>query len=139
MMSLLYLLILEIALLAGLVVVLAATGAPTIKYFVRSLSWRQSVRICAWAVFCGFGIYFLVVDTLAGVGVLLGEVMRRQITGYLAIPAFLGTGWFISRNLHLAGHPQSFPGAGAKVVIGWIALSWIATFVAFGISKLLSG
>ncbi len=128
-MSPLGLVLYEAAVLAGIVLVLTLTGTPIVKFFVRPLSWLQCVRVCALATLGAFGIYLLVVDAIAFGGAWAGYSFRKETAGQLAIPALLGTGWLISYLLRRSGHPQSFPGVGAKTVIGWIILSWVAVAV----------
>jgi hypothetical protein len=128
----------EIAVLIVTVAVLTVTGAPMTKFLVRSLTWGQSARVCALAALFSFGIYFVTIYLLGLVAVLTGSGgLRAQVVGYLGIVAFIGTGWFLSRNLRSMGYPQSFPGVGAKVVVGWVILSWIAVAIGFMASKIV--
>ena len=126
-MSLLSLLIYELAVFAGFVAILTATGTPLVKFFVKPLSWGQALRACGFGTLSGFGIYFVVVAVFVIVVIATNAgALRATFIGQLAIPAILGCGWFISYFLRRQGFPQSFPGAGAKVVVGWIVLSCVA-------------
>jgi hypothetical protein len=125
-MSLQGLLIYELTAFVVIVAVLTATGTPLVKFFVKPLSWTQALWVCGYSTLSGFGIYFVVIAILAVVSMVTGVgALRATFVGGLGIPAIIGCGGFISYFLRRQGFPQSFPGAGAKVVFGWVVLSWV--------------
>lgn len=114
----------ELAGMAVLVVILTATGAPTIKFFVRTISWRQAIIVCASATAIGFGIYFIIVNVLAVMAMeVFGGAIRHEVVGKLSFIGLVGSPILISRKVAKLGYPRSH--IGLKVFLVWIAFSWI--------------
>lgn len=127
----------QLAAIAVSVFVLTAIGAPIIKFLARPISWWQALTVCASGTAIGFGIYFIVVDILAVVGMeVFDEALRHEIVGKLSIIGILASPIFISRRLAKLGHPQS--GIGLMVFAGWWVCGLILTGIAFLAIKLFS-
>jgi hypothetical protein len=120
----------ELLLIIAYIAVFTVTAAPMIRYFEKSISLLEALRIAGWATMIAFGAYFAVVLTLTLVGRASGLTINPIWAGRLIIPALFGSGWLISRRLGRIGRRQRFPGTGAKVVLCWIVLA--SSFVIVG-------
>ena len=114
-----YQLIINISLLT---LALTFFGTFLLKFFVRQVPLLSHAFIFFWAVF-----RVLFVTTVLWLGVVItGLQIPAAFSGLFSIAGMCVVGWLITRSLETGyGVPKKFPGAGFKVMLSLLALSWI--------------
>jgi hypothetical protein len=120
----------ELLLIIAFVAFFTVTAAPIIRYFETGIPLIEALRIAGWATMIAFGLYLVVVLALAFARQWGGVAINSLWLGRLVSVAVFGAGWLISYRLGQAGRKQTFPGTGARVVLGWIVL--VSSFVIVG-------
>jgi hypothetical protein len=123
----------ELGALALAALLLGAIGAPMMKYFVNSLSLAKLMGICAWACFRVFVGCLALLDATASSS---DGRLPPQTIGLLGLLTLIGVGWLISHDLEPYVANQSGPGIGAKVIAGWVLLSWIVVGASMAASRI---
>jgi hypothetical protein len=97
----------------------------------------QAARSSGLGTLIGFGSCMLVAWLIAAfVALSQSGPLPPTFFGDFAFPAMVLSAWLITWRVRREGFAQSFPGAGAKVVVGWIAFSWMMFGVVFAAAKL---
>ena len=137
-MSLFGLLVYEVEFFTAFLLFFTATGTPIMRFFVRSLSWGELARVCAVACALAWGAYFVFIDVVSfGVAALGLGTIRSTVIGQLGLVPFFASAILITRGLRKKGVSQSFPGIGARVAIGWLAISWLMFGLYYAATKLI--
>jgi hypothetical protein len=114
--------------LSILTLILTVFAAPLLKYFVRVVPLLSHAIIFVLAV-----ARVLVVYVVVTLGVKISQIeIPSGLDGLFGLAGMCAVGWFISHDLEKRyGVKSKFPGPGAKVMFGLLAISWVFLVVYF--------
>jgi hypothetical protein len=117
----------ELAGALGLSVVGSLLALPIMMFYARNVSWWRHALISFWAWLRST----LVVIVVSGVWIIGLHQSASSLPGWLTLVWLCAVGWTISHDLKRHRVEGTFPGIGARAMLGVLIFSWIIIGVAF--------
>ena len=106
---------------SGLALFWTLLALPVMKYYARAIPLPQLALISLWA-FGRMMVVFIVAELIWLLGF---QGTAKSIPPLLVFAIICIAGWLITRSLKARGIERSFPGIGARAILGILIFMWL--------------